>query len=152
VLLAQDLSDRLLDPPLGRLGIETSIGVCAEAVDAPVADVGHEAHAHLILPEGADLVWERFEMASLPAVSGRVYLSASLAKLGDFTAAARASEEALAIAVAADHPYSVAHAWNGLGRRSAMQGNFREAIPWLDTCPLDFSRPPPVGGTMPGGN
>ncbi len=86
-----------------------------------------------------DLVRERFEMASLPAVSGRVYLSASLVSLGDFTAAARAAEEALAIAVAADHPYSVAHAWNGLGRRSAMQGNFREAIPWLERS-LDACR------------
>ena len=86
-----------------------------------------------------DLARERFEMASLPAVSGRVYLSASLASLGDFTAAARAAEEALAIAMAADHPYSVAHAWYGVGRTSAMQGNFVEAIPWLERS-LDACR------------
>ena len=86
-----------------------------------------------------DLARERFEMASLPAVSGRVYLSVSLASLGEFTAAARASEEALAIAMAADHPYSVAHAWYGVGRTSAAQGNFGEAIPWLERS-LDACR------------
>ncbi len=79
-----------------------------------------------------DLVRERFEMASLPAVSGRVYLDGSLASLGEFTAAARAAQEALAIAMAADHPYSVAHAWYGVGRARAAQGNFGEAIPWLE--------------------
>ena len=86
-----------------------------------------------------DLARERFEMASLPAVSGRVYLSTGLASLGDFTAAARAAEEALAIAMAADHPYSVAHAWYGVGRTSAVQGNFGEAIPWLERS-LDACR------------
>ena len=79
-----------------------------------------------------DLARERFEMASLPAVSGRVYLSNSLASLGDFTAAAPAAEEALAIAMAADHPYSVTLAWFGVGRTSVAQGNFREALPWLE--------------------
>ena len=85
-----------------------------------------------------DLARERFEMASLRGERA-LSLSACLASLGDFTAAARASEEALAIAMAADHPYSVAHAWYGVGRTCAAQGNFGEAIPWLERS-LDACR------------
>ena len=86
-----------------------------------------------------DLARERFETASLPAVSGRVSLASSLARLGDFTAAARTADEALAIAMAADHPFSVAHAWSAVGRTSVAQGNFVEAIPWLERT-LDACR------------
>ena len=87
-----------------------------------------------------DLVRQRFEMASLPAVRA-FFLGFSLARLGEFAAAARASEEALvqAIAMAADHPFSMASAWNGVGWTSAMRGNFHEAIPWLERS-LDACR------------
>ena len=82
----------------------------------------------------SDLPRRRFELAN-----GRRYLSASLASLGDFPAATRIANEALAIAMAADHPYSVALALYGVGRTSALQGNFGEAIPWLERS-LDACR------------
>ena len=79
-----------------------------------------------------DLARERFEMAALPAVSGRQYLVSSLSSLGDFGAASAAAEEAFEIATAVDHPYSVALALYMAGRWRARQGNFGEAIPWLE--------------------
>ena len=79
-----------------------------------------------------DLARERFEMAALPAVMGRGYLAISLASLGDFVAASTISEEALAIAKAADHPYSVALAHFHEGRWRALRGNFSAAIPALE--------------------
>jgi tetratricopeptide (TPR) repeat protein len=79
-----------------------------------------------------DLARERFEMAALPAVMGRGYLAISLASLGDFVSASTMSEEAIAIAKAADHPYSVAVAHFQEGRWRALQGNFSAAIPALE--------------------
>jgi tetratricopeptide (TPR) repeat protein len=79
-----------------------------------------------------DLARELFGMSALPAVSGRGYLATSLASLGQFAAASAVANEALEIATAVHHPYSVALAHFGAGRWRALQGNFREAIPWLE--------------------
>jgi tetratricopeptide (TPR) repeat protein len=79
-----------------------------------------------------DLTRERFEMSALPAVMGRGYLAISLASLGDFVAAATMSDEALAIAKAAGHPYSVALAHFQEGRWRALQGNLSAAIAALE--------------------
>jgi len=79
-----------------------------------------------------DLARERFGMPALPAVFGRQYLVSSFSSLGDFGAAAIAAEEAFEIATAVDHPYSVALAHYMAGRWRARQGNFAEAIPWLE--------------------
>src|SRR4029077_15881660 len=67
VLLAQDLSDGFLDPFLDGLRVETSIGVCAEAVDAPVAAVGPDGLFLLLRSRG---VLSRYPPKSaLPPVS-----------------------------------------------------------------------------------
>jgi tetratricopeptide (TPR) repeat protein len=79
-----------------------------------------------------DLARERFDMAGFPAVNGRVDLSACLAHMGDFAAAATVAEEGLRIATAVDHPYSVALAQWGAGRWRALQGSFDEALVWLE--------------------
>jgi tetratricopeptide (TPR) repeat protein len=79
-----------------------------------------------------DLARERFDMAGFPAVNGRVDLSACLANMGDFAAAATAAEEGLRIATAVDHPYSVALAQWGAGTWRALQGSFPEALVWLE--------------------
>jgi len=41
--LAKYFSDGLADPCLNGFSVEASVGVCAEAIDATVADVGHES-------------------------------------------------------------------------------------------------------------
>lgn len=79
-----------------------------------------------------DLAQGPFDMAGLPAVRGRVYLSGCLANLGDFAGAAAAAEEAFQIATAADHPSSVALAQWGVGRWRALQGDFHEAVVWYE--------------------
>jgi tetratricopeptide (TPR) repeat protein len=78
-----------------------------------------------------DLVAQRFGMASMPAVTDRSYLGVCRASLGDFRGAA-AADEAIEIATAADHPYSIAMAQFGAGRWRALQGDFHQAIPWLE--------------------
>jgi tetratricopeptide (TPR) repeat protein len=85
-----------------------------------------------------DLVAKRFGMASMPAVTDRSYLGLRFASLGDFCGAV-AADEAIEIAVAADHPYSVAMAYFGAGRWRALRGDFGEAIPWLERA-LDACR------------
>ena len=87
-----------------------------------------------------DLARERFEMAALPAVSGRQYRVSSLSSLGDFGEASAAAEEAFEIATTVDHPYSVALALYMAGRWRARQGNFAEAIPWLERSLEAFRR------------
>jgi DNA-binding SARP family transcriptional activator len=79
-----------------------------------------------------DLARERFDMAGFPAVNGRVDLSACLAHVGDFAAAATVAEEGLRIATAVDHPYSVALAQWGVARWRSLQGGFHEALVWLE--------------------
>jgi tetratricopeptide (TPR) repeat protein len=67
---------------------------------------------------------ERLEMDAL-LVSG-------LARLGDFVAARAAAEEALALVTSADHPFHLFQAQYAAGLWRALQGNFSEAIPWLE--------------------
>lgn len=93
-------------------------------------EVGRECIAAL----SGDLVRELFEMAALPAVSVRVYIASSLGSLGDFSAAAAVADEALQIATAADHPYSMTLALGAQGRWRVYRGDFNEAIPWLERC------------------
>jgi tetratricopeptide (TPR) repeat protein len=91
-----------------------------------------EAGKRCIKAASGDLARELFEMASLPAVCVRGYMTTSFALLGDFAEAAAAADEALEIATAANHPYSVALALAAQGRWRAFQGNFIQALPWLE--------------------
>jgi len=64
----------------------------------------------------------------LPAVRVRSHLAWTLAELGDFQGARTAAAEAMRIADAADHPYTVCHACLGLGGTRVRQGEFDAAI------------------------
>jgi len=86
-----------------------------------------------------DLARDRFEMAALPAVMVRGYLAISLASLGDFIAASAVSKQALDIAAATNHPYSVALAHFEEGRWRALKGDSSEAITSLESS-LDACR------------
>jgi class 3 adenylate cyclase/tetratricopeptide (TPR) repeat protein len=79
-----------------------------------------------------DLERERFEMAGLPAVYARAWLAWSLAELGDFAEGIAQGEEGVAIAEAADHPYSQALAAWGLGTLHLVRGDPDRAVPVLE--------------------
>ncbi|MGH7331362.1 MAG: ATP-binding protein, partial [Candidatus Rokuibacteriota bacterium] len=79
-----------------------------------------------------DLTYEFFGQHGLPAVLARSHLVWSLAELGQFREATVAAEESIGIAEAAQHAYTLSHAYLGLGGVLVRQGRFRSAIPVLE--------------------
>jgi class 3 adenylate cyclase/tetratricopeptide (TPR) repeat protein len=79
-----------------------------------------------------DLEREPFGMAGLPSVFARTWLGWCLAELGEFEEGIAHGEAALAIAEAADHPFSrVSAAW-GTGMLHLVRGDPGRAIPVLE--------------------
>jgi class 3 adenylate cyclase/tetratricopeptide (TPR) repeat protein len=79
-----------------------------------------------------DLEREHFGMAGLPSVFARAWLAWTLAELGEFPEGIARAEEGVAIAEAADHPYTqVLAAW-GLGTLYVVRGDPERAIPVLE--------------------
>jgi tetratricopeptide (TPR) repeat protein len=85
-----------------------------------------------------DLVFERFRMPGLPAAHCGAFLGYSLATLGDFVEATAAAEAGVRVAEAADHAFSRAVAYRGVGSVHLARGQLREAISWLERG-LDIS-------------
>jgi class 3 adenylate cyclase/tetratricopeptide (TPR) repeat protein len=81
--------------------------------------------------EGA-LSRERWGMAGLVSVASRIWLAASLADTGDFAEALARAREAVALAEAPEHPWSLAGAYMTLGFVHLGQGHPDEAGPVLD--------------------
>jgi class 3 adenylate cyclase/tetratricopeptide (TPR) repeat protein len=79
-----------------------------------------------------DLSRERFGMTGLPSVLSRVYLSWSLAELGVFAESVARGEEAVRIAEATDHPFSLIWAYFGIGHLYLRKGDFLRSIPVLE--------------------
>jgi tetratricopeptide (TPR) repeat protein len=71
---------------------------------------------------------ERFGMFVLPSAFSLSFIAWSLAELGDFAEGAAVGEEALRIAEAAEHPFSVGYAHLGLGVLFLRQGDLRRAL------------------------
>ena len=65
---------------------------------------------------------EHFGTASIQSVLSRAYLALGLAELGAFAEARAHGEDALRLAAAAEHPFSLAWAWIGVGYLSLRQG------------------------------
>ncbi|HSR13280.1 MAG TPA: tetratricopeptide repeat protein, partial [Thermodesulfobacteriota bacterium] len=86
---------------------------------------------NLSLLEG-DLAYKTLGLTGLASVLTRGHLAWSLSELGEFGEARRRSEEALRLAEAADHPYSVAHAHLARGGTLIRQGQVLEAMTALD--------------------
>jgi class 3 adenylate cyclase/tetratricopeptide (TPR) repeat protein len=82
---------------------------------------------------------ERWGMAGLVSVASRIWLAASLADVGDFPGAVACALEGLALAEAADHPWSTAGSYMTLGFVHLGQGRLEEAGPVLDRG-IAFSR------------
>jgi tetratricopeptide (TPR) repeat protein len=81
--------------------------------------------------EGARL-YQHFALAGLPSVVSRTWLVWCLAELGEFAEASARGDEALGIAQAVDHPYSLCMAYYGVGFLHLRQGELQQAIALLE--------------------
>jgi tetratricopeptide (TPR) repeat protein len=88
-----------------------------------------EANAELLQ---GDRRYERFGMTGLPAAFSYGLAGACLAELGDFTEAAASSHEAIQIAEAVNHPFTLAHACTSDGYVHLMKGDLDRAVRSLD--------------------
>jgi tetratricopeptide (TPR) repeat protein len=79
-----------------------------------------------------ELLRERFGMTGLPAVMSRTWLVGCLADLGEFDEGTTRGDEAIQLAEAAEHPFSLTQAYYALGTLFLRQGNLRKAIPVLE--------------------
>jgi tetratricopeptide (TPR) repeat protein len=79
-----------------------------------------------------DLVRERLGQAALPAVYSRTLLASSLAELGEFSEGTACAQEAIQIAEALDHPFSLGLAFHGTGRLHLCKGDVQKAIAVLE--------------------
>ena len=75
---------------------------------------------------------ERFGMPAVPFVIARIWRGYSLACLGQIAGAVDAAEDAVRVAEAADHPYSMVVAVQGLGLVHMIQGDLPRAIQCLE--------------------
>ena len=80
------------------------------------------------------LLHERFGLPGIASVVSRSYLAWCLAELGEFVEAIARGEEAVRIAEAADHPFSLSNALFGVGFLYLRKGDLRNAVPTLERC------------------
>jgi tetratricopeptide (TPR) repeat protein len=95
-----------------------------------------------------DLVRERLGQAALPAVYSRTLLASSLAELGEFSEGTARAQEAIQIAEALDHPFSLGLAFHGAGRLHLCKGDVQKAIAALERG-YDVCRVRVVGFWLP---
>jgi class 3 adenylate cyclase/tetratricopeptide (TPR) repeat protein len=79
-----------------------------------------------------DLRYQRLGAPAVRAVSSRAWLAWSLAELGEFAEGMAPGAEAIQMAEAARHPYSLIHACYGLGLLHLRRGDLVRAIPVLE--------------------
>jgi predicted ATPase/class 3 adenylate cyclase len=79
-----------------------------------------------------DHLHQRFGQPGLSSVLSRAWLVLCLAELGAFDEGTAYGEEAVRIAEAADHPYSLATAYCGIGGLHLHKGDFSKAIHALE--------------------
>jgi tetratricopeptide (TPR) repeat protein len=80
------------------------------------------------------LLYERFGLPGIASVVSRSYLAWCLAELGEFAAGIARGEEAVRIAEAADHPFSLSNALFGVGFLYLRKGDLRNAVSTLERC------------------
>jgi tetratricopeptide (TPR) repeat protein len=83
-----------------------------------------------ILP--GELTRERFGMTGLPSVMSQTMLVSCLADLGAFDEGTTRGEEAVRMAEAGDHPFSLTQAYFALGSLYLRKGDLSKAIPVLE--------------------
>ncbi len=101
-----------------------------------------EAQRHLrsaVAEVEGELARERWGMAGLVSVAARVWLAASLAEVGEFGEALECIRVGLAVAEAADHPWSIAGSLMTVGFAHLSRGHLEAALPVVDRG-IAFSR------------
>jgi tetratricopeptide (TPR) repeat protein len=117
---------------------EVSLQVVARALLGPIYyDLGNFHQAREILEENVVHLtgkqrYERFGLPCVAAVWSRVYLVMSLAQVGAFAEGHSLGTEAVQIAEAVNHPYSLMVAYYGIGFLSLRQGHLPEATAMLE--------------------
>jgi tetratricopeptide (TPR) repeat protein len=91
----------------------------------------------------------RFGWAGVPAVISRAYLVGCLTELGDFAEGASLGDEAIRLAEAAEHPFSLGQAYISVGILHVRWGDLARAIPILERA-LTLSRVSDVAALFPG--
>jgi tetratricopeptide (TPR) repeat protein len=81
-----------------------------------------------------DLLRERFGTTGLASVISRHWLARCLAELGAFPEGIAHAGEAVRLAEAVDHPFSLVHAYLSVGILSLRKGDLSGAIPALERC------------------
>ena len=79
-----------------------------------------------------DLLYERFGMTAFQAATSRAELARCAADLGQFDEGVSPGKEAIEIAEAVNHPWSIAMAYWGIGHLYLIKGNLALAIPLLE--------------------
>jgi len=92
---------------------------------------GIEVLRKVVTALAGDLTREHFGMTGFPSVLSRTWLTLCLAEVGAFREAIAHGEEGLRIAEAIDHPFSLASAYNSIGRVYLNKGVLSQAIPLL---------------------
>jgi tetratricopeptide (TPR) repeat protein len=82
-------------------------------------------------PQG-DLRYQRYGGAVIPAVNSRAWLAWSLAELGEFEAGMAPGAEAIQLAEATGHPYSLINACHSFGLLHLRRGDLDKALPVLE--------------------
>jgi class 3 adenylate cyclase/tetratricopeptide (TPR) repeat protein len=82
-------------------------------------------------PQG-DILSQRFGSSAMPAVLSRAWLAWSLAELGAFAEGMASGTEAIQMAEAVGHPYSLVTACYGFGLLHLRRGDRAKAIPVLE--------------------
>jgi tetratricopeptide (TPR) repeat protein len=85
----------------------------------------------VVFLEGA-LLYERFDLPTVPSVSARAWLAHYLAELGEFTQGIARGEEAVRLAKAVDDPSSLIVAYAGIGGLYLCKGDLHQAISVLE--------------------
>jgi class 3 adenylate cyclase/tetratricopeptide (TPR) repeat protein len=85
-----------------------------------------------IAPLEGEVGRERFGMAGFPVVMGRAFWAWALAERGEFEEGTDRGHEAVQLAEALNHPYSLAFACRALGHVYGVRSDFRHAIPLLE--------------------
>jgi predicted ATPase len=134
--------DRAVDAGQRALGIASALEDLALQVESGYRlgltywALGDYRRAVEILMQTVDAlqgeqIHERFGLPGLPAVNARAWLAECLAEFGEFSQGIAPGEEALQIAEAADHPFSLASACQHLGALYLFKGDAEKAIPVL---------------------
>ncbi|HXH22403.1 MAG TPA: adenylate/guanylate cyclase domain-containing protein [Dehalococcoidia bacterium] len=85
-----------------------------------------------IRPLDGDLGRERFGLAGFPVVMARSFWAWALAERGEFDEGVHRGQEAIRLAEALNHPYSLAFACRGLGHVHGLKGDLRQAALLLE--------------------